>query len=196
MSELARKIALEVYIGQAMQGHYGMEIAEMYRAGKSQREIFRELCFNHAYGVNEFPEREVGYAHVIPDLIKKILNNQYPLELLGDGQQTRCFTHVSDVASGVIAVALHPNGKNQDFNIGSEHEIKMIDLAQKIWAAMNINKPFKLKYVPGFEFDIKKRVPNVQKIKRMIDWHPRVKFENGLKEVIIWLKAKKDQGKL
>ncbi|OGD95779.1 hypothetical protein A3A48_04040 [Candidatus Curtissbacteria bacterium RIFCSPLOWO2_01_FULL_37_9] len=150
----------------------------------------------NAYGINEFPEREVGYAHVIPDLIKKILNNQYPLELLGDGQQTRCFTHVSDVASGVIAVALHPNGKNQDFNIGSEHEIKMIDLAQKIWAAMNINKPFKLKYVPGFEFDIKKRVPNVQKIKKMINWHPRVKFENGLKEVIIWLKAKKDQGKL
>jgi|SRR3989338_6756512 len=63
MSELARKIALEVYIGQAMQGHYGIEIAVMYRAGKSQREIFGELCLNHAYGVNEcIAHRALGFA--------------------------------------------------------------------------------------------------------------------------------------
>ncbi len=150
----------------------------------------------NAYGVNEFPEREIGYAHVIPDLVRKILSGQYPLELLGDGSQTRCFTHVSDVAGGVIAVALHPKGENQDFNIGSNEEIEMLDLAQKIWQKMEIEKPFKVKFVRGFKFDIKRRVPNTSKVKKLIGWQPQVKFEDGLKEVIEWLKNLKKQGKL
>lgn len=150
----------------------------------------------NAYGVNEFPEREIGYAHVIPDLVRKIINGQYPLEMLGDGNQTRCFTHVSDVAGGIIAVALHPKGENNDFNIGSDKEIKMIDLAQKIWSVMGMKKPLKIKYVPGFKFDIKRRVPNVSKVKKLINWEPSVKFEDGLKEVVLWLENQKKLGKL
>ena len=149
----------------------------------------------NAYGVNEFPEREVGYAHVIPDLVRKIISGRYPLELLGDGMQSRCFTHVSDIARGVIAVALHPKGENEDFNIGSDHEIKMIDLAKKIWQVMKVKKPFRVKYVKGFEFDIKRRVPNVTKVNRLIGWQPKVKFEDGLAEVVSWLKNQKEQGK-
>ncbi len=150
----------------------------------------------NAYGIYEFPEREIGYAHVIPDLVRKILLGQYPLELLGDGKQTRCFTHVSDVASGIIAVALHPKGKNNDFNIGSDKEIKMIDLAKKIWEVMEIKKPFKVKFTKGFTFDIQRRVPSVEKAKRLIGWEPQVNFKNGLKEVINWLKTQKAAGKL
>lgn len=149
----------------------------------------------NAYGINEFPEREVGYAHVIPDLIRKILAGQYPLELLGDGQQTRCFTHVSDIANGVITVALHKKAENQDFNIGTDKEIKMIDLAQKIWQIMNVQKPFNVKYKKGFKFDIRRRVPNVKKAKNLLDWEPQIKFEDGLKEVVNWLKDQKSQGK-
>ncbi|MEX2028054.1 MAG: NAD-dependent epimerase/dehydratase family protein [Candidatus Curtissbacteria bacterium] len=149
----------------------------------------------NAYGINEFPEREVGYAHVIPDLVRKILEGQYPLQMLGDGTQTRCFTHVSDVAGGIIAVALHPKGENEDFNVGSDEEIKMIDLAKKIWEMMGIEKPFKAKFVKGFQYDIRRRVPNVQKVKRLISWEPSVEFDDGLKEVIGWLKEKQAQGK-
>ena len=150
----------------------------------------------NAYGVNEFPEREVGYAHVIPDLIRKILGGQYPLELLGDGRQTRCFTYVKDIARGVIDVSLSKEGENQTFNIGSDAEIKMIDLAEKIWLLMEVPKTFKVKYVAGFKFDIKRRVPDVSKIKKMIGWKPQVEFDQGLKEVILWLKEQRAQGKL
>ncbi len=145
----------------------------------------------NAYGINEFPEREVGYAHVIPDLVAKILSGQYPLELLGDGQQTRCFTHVSDIADGVITVALHSKAQNEDFNIGTDKEIKIIDLARKIWEVMKVDRPFKIKFVPGFKFDIKRRVPNVEKAKRVVGWEPKVKFDDGLREVITWLKNQK-----
>jgi len=149
----------------------------------------------NAYGINEFPEAEPGFAHVIPDLVRKILSGQYPLELLGDGQQTRCFTHVSDVAGGIIAVALNLKGQNQDFNIGNHEEITMLELAKKIWEVMKIKKPLKVKFVKGFKYDIKRRVPNITKVKKMINWQPQVKFEKGLSELVLWLKNQKDQGK-
>ncbi|OHA14812.1 MAG: hypothetical protein A2909_01315 [Candidatus Tagabacteria bacterium RIFCSPLOWO2_01_FULL_39_11] len=149
----------------------------------------------NAYGINEFPEEEVGHAHVIPDLIRKILKGQYPLELLGDGEQTRCFTHVADVAACVIAVATHPEGENEDFNIGTDREIKMIDLAAKLWELVSPQKPFKVKFVKGFASDIRRRVPDVTKIKKMINWEPKVDFDQGLTEVIAWLRQQKKQGK-
>lgn len=148
----------------------------------------------NAYGINEFPEKEPGVAHVIPDLVRKILNGQYPLQLLGDGQQTRCFTHVRDIANGVITVTLHPKGKNQDFNIGGDAEIKMIDLARKIWQLMKIKKPFKVRFVKPFKYDIKRRVPDVSKVKKIIGWQSHVNFEEGLLEVIQWLIKQKSQG--
>ena len=149
----------------------------------------------NAYGINEFPEAEPGFAHVIPDLVRKILSGQYPLELLGDGNQTRCFTHVTDVAGGIIAVALNLKGQNQDFNIGNHEEITMLELAKKIWEVMKIKKPLKVKFVKGFKYDIKRRVPNITKVKKMINWQPQVKFEKGLSELVLWLKNQKDQGK-
>ena len=150
----------------------------------------------NAYGVNEYPEREVGYAHVIPDLVRKILEGKYPLEILGDGKQIRCFTHVRDVAGGIVAVALHPGGKNEDFNVGSDEGIKMIDLAKRVWELMGKESPFKVKYVPAFRYDVRKRIPNVNKIHRRIGWKQKVKFDDGLKEVITWLREEKKRGRI
>ena len=60
---------------------------------------------------------------------------------------------------------------------------------------MKVKKPFRVKYVKGFEFDIKRRVPNITKVNRLIGWQPKVKFEDGLAEVVSWLKNQKEQGK-
>ena len=131
----------------------------------------------NAYGINEFPGEEVGYAHVIPDLIKKILTAQYPLELLGDGKQIRCFTHVSDLASGIIAVAESKHGINDDFNIADPRPITMLALAKLLWKISGRNKPFRVRYVPGFEFDIKKRIPDTTKIAKKIGWKASIPLE-------------------
>lgn len=167
------------------------------RAFKDQYGLPYTICrpFN-AYGINEFPQREIGVAHVIPDLVRKILTGQYPLKLLGNGEQTRCFTHVRDIANGVIVAGLSKAGENQDFNIGSDEEIKMIDLAKKIWRVLGDKRPFKVKFEKPFQYDIKRRVPNVQKAKKMLNWEPKVKFEEGLKEVITWLQKQKQEGNL
>ncbi len=142
----------------------------------------------NAYGINEFPGEEVGYAHVIPDLVKKILRGQYPLEILGDGQQTRSFTHVSDLADGIITVMESKKGENEDFNVASAREMKIIDLAKLVWKLCGKKKDFKTKFIPGFTYDIKRRIPDVSKMKKMFGWEAKIKLEKGLLEVIDWLK--------
>ena len=145
----------------------------------------------NAYGINERPEKEIGYAHVIPDLIKKIISGQYPLELLGNGKQIRCFTHVSDISRGIILALESSKAINEDFNIGSDKEMKMIDLARLLWEKCNINKPFKVKYVPGFKYDIKRRVPSSKKARTILGWKPEKKLDEELPEIITWIKRLK-----
>lgn len=142
----------------------------------------------NAYGINEFPGETVGYAHVIPDLIKKIIDGQYPLEILGDGSQTRCFTHVSDIANGIITASLHEAGRNEDFNIAHPYEISITNLALKLWKLVGKKEPFKTKSVSGFEYDIKRRIPDVGKAKKLLNWQAKIDLNEGLVEVVDWIK--------
>lgn len=144
----------------------------------------------NAYGINEAPGEEVGYAHVIPDLIKKMLSGQYPLELLGDGKQTRCFTHVSDIAKGIILALESKKAENEDFNIGSEKEMTMLNLAKFLWQKCRVKKPFKVKFVVGFKYDIRKRVPSSKKARKILGWKQEKKLEEELPKVIEWVKVR------
>lgn len=141
----------------------------------------------NAYGKNEFPNEEIGYAHVIPDLIKKIIDEQYPLELLGNGKQIRCFTHVEDLADGIIAVMENRNAVNEDFNLADPRPIKMYNLAKLIWKLSGQKKKFKIKLVKSFKYDIQKRIPDVSKAEKYLGWKTKIPFEDGLRETIQWL---------
>ena len=97
--------------------HYGFSklVGEYYcRAFSEEHGVPYTICrpFN-AYGPGEYPEDEPGIAHVIPDLARKVLRGQYPLEILGAGQQVRCYTYVTDVADGIVAVGLDPRGNRR-----------------------------------------------------------------------------------
>jgi nucleoside-diphosphate-sugar epimerase len=144
----------------------------------------------NAYGVNEYPGEEVGYAHVIPDLVKKILREDFPLEILGSGRQSRSFTHVTDLAKGIIKVMESPRAKNEDFNLASSREIKIIDLAKLLWKLSGRKEKLQIKQVPGFTYDIQRRSPDPSKAKRLLNWETKMKLEDGLIEVINWLKSK------
>ena len=144
----------------------------------------------NAYGVNEFPGEDVGYAHVIPDLTKKILSGQRPLELLGDGSQTRSFTHVRDIARGIILALESERAVNQDFNISNAEEMTILDLAQRIWRLCETGTVFDWVSVPSFVYDIKRRSPDPQKARDLIGFESEIKIDEGLNEVIAWLREK------
>ena len=145
----------------------------------------------NAIGPEEEAGEEVGDAHVIPDLVKKVLNGQHPLELLGDGRQTRCFTHVRDIARGVIMAMESEAAVNQDFNLGTSEETTMLDLARRIHALCAPSRPFEAKYVAGFPSDIRRRVPDGSKAKRVLGWEPQITFEEGLRECIAAARARR-----
>jgi nucleoside-diphosphate-sugar epimerase len=159
------------------------------RAFAEQHQLPFTICrpFN-AYGINEFPGEEIGYAHVIPDLTKKIISGQYPVELLGDGRQTRCFTHVSDIARGIIMALESERAVNEDFNISNPEETTILDLAEKIWDLCSTGRDFAWVPVPGFTYDIRRRVPDTTKVREVLGFAAEVKLEEGLKEVINWLR--------
>jgi nucleoside-diphosphate-sugar epimerase len=159
------------------------------RAFSEQYHLPYTICrpFN-AYGINEFPGPEVGYAHVIPDLIKKVLENQSPLRVLGDGTQTRAFTHVRDIARGVILALQTQEAENQDFNISNAKEVSILELAEEIFKICKPGEIFSWKSVPGFKHDIQRRIPDVSKSKEILGFEAEVTLEEGLREVVEWLK--------
>lgn len=142
----------------------------------------------NAYGINEYPEEEVGYAHVIPDLTKKILSGQYPLEMLGNGKQIRCFTHVTDLATGIVQAMESKNALNEDFNLANDMPISMEELAKKIWKAVDTKKPFKKKAVTPFEGDVQIRIPDTKKATQLLGWSAKIPLDEGLKETVEWIR--------
>lgn len=140
----------------------------------------------NAYGPDEAAGEEIGAAHVIPDLIRKILGGQDPLELLGDGSQTRCFTHVRDIARGIVMALESPAAEDQDFNLSSPVETRILDLARLIWERCRPGVPFRVQSVPSFQYDVQRRVPEVSKAADRMSWRAEIGLEEGLDEVIRW----------
>lgn len=161
-------------------------IGEWYcRAFFDQHGLRYTICrpFN-AIGPEEEAGDEVGDAHVIPDLIKKVLAGQHPLELLGDGQQTRCFTHVRDIARGIVMAMENETAVNEDLNLGTSEEITMLELARRIHSLAAPQHSFEVTFVPGFPSDIRRRVPDGSKAKRLLGWQPQISLDDGLREVV------------
>ena len=173
--------------------HYGFSklVGEYYcRAFREEHQLNYTVCrpFN-AYGPGEHPEDEPGIAHVIPDLARKALSGQYPLEIFGSGQQVRCFTFVTDVADGIVTAGLDPRGENEDFNIGDDTPMSIEALAREIWRLTGRSEPFRLAHTEPLAADIQRRIPDVSKAQRVLGWRPKVTLEEGLRRTIDWLRA-------
>jgi len=112
----------------------------------------------------------------------------------GDGLQTRSFTYVSDTVGGIVSVV--ENGTSGEiFNIGSTHEISILDLAKLIHRLSGSVQALDINMIPYDEIggrryeDVRRRVPNVEKAKRLLGFQAQVKLEEGLKRTIEWQRA-------
>lgn len=147
----------------------------------------------NAYGPNEYPEEEPGVAHVIPDLLKKILEGQRPIRLLGDGSSTRSFTYVDDVGKAIVTVGLHPNGTGEDFNIGTGVEKSILDLLSVLWVATGNDGVPDVVTTEPLAVDVGRRVPDVSKIRDRLGWSAAVSLDEGIRRTVDWYR---DQLKL
>jgi UDP-glucose 4-epimerase len=144
----------------------------------------------NAYGPGEFPDAEPGIAHVVPDLIKKVLSGQRPLEIFGSGEQTRTLTHVVDIADGIATALGHPAAENEDFNISASDERSVAELAALVWEACGRDpSEFELRHLPSFEVDVQRRWPSVEKARRVLGWEAQVGLRSGLAETVEWLRG-------
>ena len=127
--------------------------------------------------------------------IQNILEDK-PIEIHGDGLQTRTFTYIDDLVQGIVKCIYEENAKNDIFNIASEpeDEISIIDLGYKIWYLMNDPQSNPdIRYIPYSNFgkyeDVLRRVPDITKIKTKLGYKPVYKLDQGLKITIEWQKG-------
>ncbi len=133
------------------------------------------------------PRQTSRYGMVIPTFIRQALQGE-PMTVHGDGRQTRCFSFVTDVVAALMALMDHPESPGQVFNIGSNEEISISELAEiiKVKTASPsdiVIVPYSEAYRAGFE-DMLRRVPDVTKLKNHIGFRPTSSLEQILDGVI------------
>ena len=133
------------------------------------------------------PRQSEAYGMVVPRFIKQALTGE-PLTVYGDGHQTRCFANVKDVVQGLVDLTKNKEAFGQIFNLGSDEEIAIKELAQKVKALTGSKSeivfvPYSEVYGPGFE-DMLYRKPDLSKIKQAIDYQPKLSLEETLKQII------------
>jgi nucleoside-diphosphate-sugar epimerase len=126
---------------------------------------------------------------MVPDVIKKVLAGQKPLEIFGSGRQTRTLTHIDDIADGIVVATGHPAALNEDFNISASEELTIAETARIIWEECGKDpEAFELKHLPTFEVDVVRRWPSVEKAKRLLDWEARIGVREGIAQTVAWLR--------
>ena len=164
---------------------------EVYcRAAHDEHGLPFTICrpFN-AYGPGEMPEDEPGIAHAVPDLIRKSLGGNAPVEIFGSGEQTRTLTHVDDIAEGIVTAMRSPAGLNEDFNISASRELTVAEIARIVWEACgNDPSEFALAPVESFPVDVQRRWPSVEKAERLLGWKAKIGVERGVAETVRWLR--------
>ena len=118
-----------------------------------------------------------------------------PIEIHGDGKQTRTFTFIEDTVSALVKCILDDKANNEIFNIGSfqDEEISIIDLASLIWKLVNGEKSVpKINFIPYSTFgkyeDVMRRVPDISKIQKYFNYEPKFRLAEGLEITIKWQK--------
>jgi UDP-glucose 4-epimerase len=111
----------------------------------------------------------------------------------GDGRQTRCFAHVLDVVDAIVALAQTPEAHGQVINVGTDREVSIRELAERVVAMTGSRSeircmPYESVYGEGFE-DMRRRVPNLAKLKRLVGKAPSRTLDEIIRDVAAHLRA-------
>ncbi len=120
-----------------------------------------------------------------------VLNGK-PIPIHGDGKQTRSFTYVSDTVEGIYQAMVRPEANGEVINIGSNHEITILELAQKVKQLSGTPGELAIEFIPYESFtgkkyeDVMRRVPDIRKCERLLGVRAQVTIDEGLARTIEW----------
>ena len=148
------------------------------------------LRYFNAYG----PKQECSdYGGVISIFIRRVLTDQPP-QVHGDGKQTRAFTYIDDIVNGTILAGEKEAAVGKTFNIGSNEETSILELANLIAGLAGKEKYLKPVFMPYKEFygpfyeDVKRRVPDIARAGKILRYKPEISLEEGLLKTLQWYK--------
>jgi UDP-glucose 4-epimerase len=135
------------------------------------------------------PRQTGRYGMVVPKFVSAALSGR-PLMVFGDGTQTRCFCHVSDVVRALVdLMELGDGAYGQVFNIGSQEEISIMSLADRVRERTGSNSGIHvIPYEEGFE-DMPRRLPDITKIEAAVGWQATRSVDEILGDVMSWQQA-------
>lgn len=142
---------------------------------------------------NTVGPRQTGrYGMVLPNFVKQALKSE-PLTVFGDGSQSRCFTHVADVVGALGKLMQEEAAVGDVFNVGSNEEITILDLAHRVREFLSSDSPIQLipyeeAYEVGFE-DMKRRIPDLSKIRDLIAYQPTKSLNDIIASVVEYQRA-------
>jgi len=133
------------------------------------------------------PRQSGAYGMVIPRFVSQALAGS-PLQVHGDGRQSRCFLHVRDVIRALIQLVEHPGAVGQVFNLGSQEEVTVEELARRVirlaGSASTVQYvPYEEAYEEGYE-DMPRRVPDTAKIRALIGFEPTMQLDQIIRSVV------------
>jgi len=168
-----------------------------YDEGKRVGETF-SIAYKNQYGIDVRivrifncygPRLRPGdlYGRVVSRFIEQAMKGE-TLTIFGNGMQTRSFIYVTDLIEGILKFSSTPIAADEIINLGSDEEIKIIDLARIIAKLFHSEPKMEFHQLP--KDDPLRRCPNIEKAKKILRWEPRTSLEQGLVKTISWYRKK------
>lgn len=164
----------------------------LFALGQQEKLRFVILRFFNVYGPRL---DDLGHGRVLPIFLKQFLLGK-PVFVHGTGRQTRTFVYVTDAVRGIIRLAFLKKAEGRAFNIGTQNETSILELARLIKQIGHFRSPIRLipyrkAFGSSFE-DIPRRVPDTRALERLIRWKPRVSLRKGLWQTIAYYRKRQE----
>ena len=141
--------------------------------------------YSNVFGIGQRPDNP--YCGVIGKFFDAAIDGR-PLQVHGDGEQTRDYTYIDDAVDATLLAAIRPRAEGEIFNVGTGIETSVNELALKIGEAVGV--AVDIVHIDRRDIDnIRRRVVNIEKARRMLRWAPQVTLADGLGRTAVWMRS-------
>jgi UDP-glucose 4-epimerase len=165
--------------------HYGLALADERDLRVTILRLF------NAYG----PRNHLSWwGGPVVTFIESLLDGE-AMEIHGDGEQTRTFTYVNDTADGIVRALERPESRGEVINLGGTETVTILELAERVQRELELPAgPLQARFIPyeslpGKYQDVRHRIPDTAKAKRLLGFEATVSLEDGLRETAEWHRA-------